>query len=242
MKKTDKTIKKLAAYSTAAIAVLATTPEANAELIGYDVNPDSVILFPQDTGNIMYYIINMNNVGTTCDNVDNLFVSLWYGGTASTSVAVWGSVYDSGAAYGNWNFYYNTGQTITYQIPTSYGGYITTTIIGTTTSWYATAIVNSSGSSIGPSSPPNQWIDNTYFTHSWWYSGTNWGQWQGGKDNKYMGLRFYAYNMDLDSVPGDTIWSKNLHYGWVYMSIGINSSMLKVQALVLSRLTLTFLS
>ena len=67
MIKPNDSIKKLAAYSTIASALLTAPIVANASLYVYNVDPDSTMLNPQDTSG--FYSININNGGDLRDHI-----------------------------------------------------------------------------------------------------------------------------------------------------------------------------
>ena len=60
MKQTNKLLKQLATYSSVAAAVVGVNDYAKAELVGYDVNPDSILINPIDTAS--FYTFNINNL------------------------------------------------------------------------------------------------------------------------------------------------------------------------------------
>jgi len=237
MKKTDDILKRLATYSGVAGAIIGVTPTAQAELVGYDVDPDSLLLNPQDTAG--YYLININNSGDYCDGYNDLDFTLtkyttgpssWYNGQFLNLY-----MYTSNYALASKTTYQYTSTTITNTITTTYGGTIQTTTIGTITSTWYTANVLSPGSyaSAGANSGLPTWATFSV-TMVWGYTeyapGSSWGAW-GDKTDKYVGLKFTAYLLDsINTLPGDTTWFETVHYGWIYMSVGIDAEWYQVQA------------
>ena len=226
MKKTDNTIKKLAAYSAVAATVMGVSPQANAEVVGYDVDPDSMHILPDDTAK--YYFININNQGAACDTLVDMFLVLTSSYDFYSWKSIWGSIYYGGAFYGRTFTYVYSSTPIT----TTGGG----TIIGTITSTWNLVGTFSPGSSVGPFAPlpPGKWLTSTYafWSTNYYYSYVtySWGDWKGGKTGKYVGLKFYAFTSDIVSDPGDTLWDSTLHYGWIYMDVGILSSYFTIRA------------
>jgi len=224
MKQTNNIISKLASYSVAAAAVMAANP-ASAELIGYDVDPDSTHGYPGDTTN--YYTFNINNVGDGCDEINDLFLS--FGSYSISSLFVYGNAYYDNEIFGNLNPFTYSSQTITNTITTTYGATSTTQYIGTSTVYWRTGAVVSSGSSISASMSGGTFIKEVV-DMAWWYSSTTWGAWGGGKTDKYLGLRFYAYTQDTETTPGDTIWDSTLHYGWIYLDVALNAKSMTIKS------------
>ena len=61
----NKLLTKIAAYSTATTAFIGFAPSANAELVGYDMDPDSTRVNSIDTAG--FFQININDRGAECD-------------------------------------------------------------------------------------------------------------------------------------------------------------------------------
>ncbi|NQY67129.1 MAG: T9SS type A sorting domain-containing protein [Flavobacteriales bacterium] len=246
MKKTNDLKKQLTSYSMVACAVMGVAPTANAELVGYDVDPDSTWFNPQDTG---WYAININNVGEHCNSAPEFSFGASVGTTGT----------DLGQGFILYGYESNkvAGEFLQYTSSSS----------GQTSWTYNFPIVNSSGSSINASfamtaneSPIEgdiAWNSGSHWL-VWGYDGdpsNSWGKW-GGSTDKYLGLKFVTWgdstisvmsNLagdgdslmvdtvvvsnaagDGDSltfnnvVVNDTTWETTEFYGWILMDVGID--------------------
>ncbi|NQY10938.1 MAG: T9SS type A sorting domain-containing protein [Flavobacteriales bacterium] len=228
MKKIDNKLSKLATYSAAAAAVFGAANPASAELIGYDMDPDSLISL--DTAGFTTFVININSVGADCDELSDIYISV--GSYTTESLFVFAGAYYDNQIIGEKHSSTFTNVTVTNINPTSYGGTSTTTTIGTSTKLYPTVGYVGGGSSVSESMATGDDIWQKGGDMVWWYSSSgfvSWGDW-GGKTEKYMGLRFYAYTLDTLTTPGDSIWDSTLHYGWVYMDVALEARSFNLRA------------
>jgi len=226
MENTNKLLQKITAYSCAAGAVVGISGNASAALVGYDVDPDSTRYNPLDTAG--YYFININNTGEHCDAEYNFEFSL-----SKTT----GNSYDSsnGTWVGMWLYTYNsviattsTAQELSSGYETTGGAVVSTTVTNT---WFLPQVFGKGsyiGDSIGlTSTDKSTWLSYATATLAWGYTtkpSSSWAQW-GGKENKYLGLRIAAWNVDS---LGEDVYSQ--HFGWVYMSVGVDGKSYTVKA------------
>ncbi|NQY11104.1 MAG: T9SS type A sorting domain-containing protein [Flavobacteriales bacterium] len=223
-------LKKLAAYSSAAIAASVVATPASAELVGYDVDPDSTFAVG-DT--LEHFAINLNNQvgGYSCDPTMDVYIA-FQGKSEDAAFGVLGSVY-YGSFIGNNNPYRYSSSAVTNTFKTTYGATSTTTYLTTITDFWPTCAVGATGSAA--SSGVTNWASEIHTegqldigtnTIAWGYAnGNSWAAW-GGKTDKYLGLRFNITTED--TLTG--IWDTSLHYGWIYMSVGVHSETLAIQA------------
>jgi len=225
MNKTNKLIQQLATYSSVASVVIAINTNTQAELVGYDVDPDSTRFNPQDTAG--FYFININNKGAYCDMRNDFGFTL--------------AKYTNGPiswCYGNsqiLNLYaYSSNYILASKSTYQYADAICATSLGLTYSctitdtWFTVNVlsVDSYASSMANSGAPS-WIANTA-TMIWintvcpfYYDMIgNWSE----KTDKYVGLKFKAWCVDTSKTsPSETSWTSTTHYGWIYMSVGVGA-------------------
>ena len=202
MKENNGTLIKLTSYSAVATSIIAVAPEVNAAIVGYDLVPDSFFAIPLDTG---VFAVNINNVGSSCDDLPdfNFTFNTWASGTTQY---LWVLGYNDNKVYANQYYVYPTGYCL---MTSTYPCYLTTYT-------YWTANVFNASSSVGPSNNQynfKQWpyVANGYTANP----GSSWGDW-GNQSKKYIGLKF-----KIDS---------NIHYGWIYMDVGLDVNYYTVRA------------
>jgi len=221
---------KLTAYSCVAIAVAATSPTANAELVGNDVDPDSTRSIPADTSG--YYQININNSGAACDAYLDFDLTLGIFSNGWQYLWLYGWRDNRALAVPQLFELTSVVITITSSSVTTYGNINTwtATYLGTKTYTFYSGIAGSSGSSAGKFNMDSRsWYKWPTMVLNYGVTSSSWGQWA-GKTQKYQGLQFYAYVMDTITTPGDTTWDSTFHYGWLYMDVGIDANWFTVRA------------
>ncbi|NQY08561.1 MAG: T9SS type A sorting domain-containing protein [Flavobacteriales bacterium] len=229
MKNTNELLKKIATYSSVIGAVVGVNQYANAELVGYNLDPDSTRFNPADTAG--YFVININNRGGYCDEGGDFEFSITQTLSATTSsengrnLAIYAYTYNGVLASSK--AYVNSSVTTTTSL-----GAINTQGSSTYKLWKAK--VMSTGSYVGPDAA----TDDAMFasdtaTLAWGYDtnpSNSWGNW-GEKTDKYLGLTFVTWDVDASkSFIGDTVWDTTRFYGWIYMSVGVDAVSYTVQA------------
>ena len=219
----NKLLTKIAAYSTATTAFIGFAPSANAELVGYDMDPDSTRGNSIDTAG--FFQININDRGAECDIYVDFSFTIGINQKYDRWIYMYGLSYNQVLGQSSVVKISSTSVTKTF-VSTTPSGKTTTwksSYIGTTTITWWFAAAGSEGSNISSSIGDAKWADWPTMVFGYGeFTSQSFGQW-GGVAEKYVGLKFYAYDMDTTSSPGDTLWDSTMHFGWIYLDVAIDA-------------------
>ncbi|NQY09039.1 MAG: T9SS type A sorting domain-containing protein [Flavobacteriales bacterium] len=189
-------LNKFASYTAVAASTISIPTDANAAIVGYNVDPDSILTLPNDEGS---FAVNINNIGEFCDDIDDF----------SFNFSERGSYQYLGVRGGGNNSVYANANVVV-----NYSGIIYPTCIlptsvtcapyaGTTTYTWWSAEVFEEFNSIGPSNDQDNFHRRPTVAAATSPSEL-WGDWN-DQSEKYIGLKFQI--------------GSNTHYGWILMDV-----------------------